>query len=541
MDERLIEIFKEYLPAWSWEEWQAAGASDKEDIVINALADLGPDMPIDVDEAYDLFWDWAAGITEADFSSGLQEANKIVRGVANNPWYSGSFIGLNDIDTRVTPEEKARVAAENEARRQRQAELEAERRAAALERRKQMAIKVAEDAIAKGVIDEYNEAHRASILASPDIYPAIDPETKELVFDRAEQKRILDPITQRVNAEKEAKKAAEKEAAKKAAERREAEKPITYYLYPEVVINGETMRSPEGTRVVGQDNLVKAAKEVAREELKWVNTERKFYVASGHPFNWDGVITIICENPDGTEKPFRTFKVMANESLEEAIRIGAGNDALYHYTNLIPFMNILKTDTMKRPAEHEDYAICFTTDEGYRIYEFCFGLQFSRERLAADGYDLMLWDDAEEDNPEYADFYRDHPRAEDARTESEERIYDNIPNVSKYITDIHLHWSPEGKTLDQASDDYDNEDAFIDIAHGKQGDKLIGYEGPNDRMVLVPMSEFKAVLLSLKSKGVQIHTYGTRMKKMYVYDERGKVHKVPAYMRMPKVAEPALV
>ena len=31
-EERLIEIFKEYLPAWSWEEWQAAGASDKEDI-----------------------------------------------------------------------------------------------------------------------------------------------------------------------------------------------------------------------------------------------------------------------------------------------------------------------------------------------------------------------------------------------------------------------------------------------------------------------------------------------------------------------------
>ena len=60
-------------------------------------------------------------------------------------------------------------------------------------------------------------------------------------------------------------------------------------------------------------------------------------------------------------------------------------------------------------------------------------------------------------------------------------------------------------------------------------------------MVLVPMSEFKAVLLSLKSKGVRIHTYGTRMNKMYVYDERGKVHEVPAYMRMPKVAEPALV
>lgn len=74
MEERLIKIFKEYLPAWSWEEWQAAGASDKEAIVINALADLGPDMSIEVDEAYDIFWDWAAGLTEADFNTSLTEA-----------------------------------------------------------------------------------------------------------------------------------------------------------------------------------------------------------------------------------------------------------------------------------------------------------------------------------------------------------------------------------------------------------------------------------------------------------------------------------
>jgi hypothetical protein len=85
MEERLIEIFKEYLPAWSWEEWQAAGASDKEDIVINALADLGPDMTIEVDEAYDLFWDWAAGITEADFG------RKITESTAEDPYGYGPY------------------------------------------------------------------------------------------------------------------------------------------------------------------------------------------------------------------------------------------------------------------------------------------------------------------------------------------------------------------------------------------------------------------------------------------------------------------
>lgn len=67
MEERLIELFYEYLKAWSWEEWQAAGSSDKEDIVINALADLGPNMSIEVDEAYDIFYDWVAGLTEEDF------------------------------------------------------------------------------------------------------------------------------------------------------------------------------------------------------------------------------------------------------------------------------------------------------------------------------------------------------------------------------------------------------------------------------------------------------------------------------------------
>jgi hypothetical protein len=95
MEERLIELFKEYLPAWSWEEWQAAGASDKEDIVINALADLGPDMPIEVDEAYDIFWDWAAGITEADFG------RKITESTTEDPYGYGPYKTFSDPDLEV--------------------------------------------------------------------------------------------------------------------------------------------------------------------------------------------------------------------------------------------------------------------------------------------------------------------------------------------------------------------------------------------------------------------------------------------------------
>ena len=76
MYDTLIKLFQEYLAGWTWEEWQAAGSSDREEIVVNALADLGPDLSIEVDEAYDLFYDWAAGLTPEDF--GLTEALRIV-------------------------------------------------------------------------------------------------------------------------------------------------------------------------------------------------------------------------------------------------------------------------------------------------------------------------------------------------------------------------------------------------------------------------------------------------------------------------------
>jgi hypothetical protein len=65
IEETLVELFMSYLQGWSWEEWQAAGSSDREEIVVNALAELGANM--DTEEAYDIFYDWAAGLTEEDF------------------------------------------------------------------------------------------------------------------------------------------------------------------------------------------------------------------------------------------------------------------------------------------------------------------------------------------------------------------------------------------------------------------------------------------------------------------------------------------
>lgn len=526
MQEQLIELFYEYLPAWTWEEWQAAGASDKEEIAINAIADLGPE--VDIEEAYDLFYDWVAGLTEADFRSDLEEGNKIT-----NRFADGGMSLARDIDMRISAAEIERRRQAEQERKARAAALAAEQRAAALERKRQLAIESAEDAIAKGVIDEYNEANRISILSNfgNNVYPAIDPETKELVFDKEDKRRILEPITQRVEAEKEAKKAAEKEAARKAAERRAAEKPITYYLYPEVVINGETMRSPDGTRVVGQDNRIRVAKEVAREELKWINTERKFYVAEGHPFNWDGVITIISENPDDTEETFRTFRVRTNEGLGEAVKVVSDPDVLYHYTNPLPFCLILKSDSLRKDIN--EGAVCFTTDANYRIYGCPIGLQFSRQRLVDAGYDLEDYDDALAYDPDWEEEY----------SESEERIYETVTGIKKLLTAVHVHWSPEGMTQDQAPDSIDY--PFIDVAQSTRGD-IIGDDNPTatslaDSLVWkIPMSYFRRRLRELQAAGIKIYEYGAPMKDIYWLDENNELHDGP----MPeagKEEEPATI
>lgn len=63
----LIACFWAGLADWDWESWQSAGAEDKEEIVTDAIVALGPS--VDVDEAYDLFWEWAAGVDEDSFSA----------------------------------------------------------------------------------------------------------------------------------------------------------------------------------------------------------------------------------------------------------------------------------------------------------------------------------------------------------------------------------------------------------------------------------------------------------------------------------------
>jgi hypothetical protein len=64
--DQLIGYFQDELNHWDWESWQSAGAGDKEEVVASAIAELG--INVDIDDAYELFWEWADGLEEEAFN-----------------------------------------------------------------------------------------------------------------------------------------------------------------------------------------------------------------------------------------------------------------------------------------------------------------------------------------------------------------------------------------------------------------------------------------------------------------------------------------
>ena len=399
MQEQLIELFYEYLPAWSWEEWQAAGSSDREEIVINAIADIGPE--VDIDEAYDIFYDWAAGLTEADFNTSLTEAaqkqykityredgvsksftvwasskaeaeqkawsqvdadsvwvteltedfegslsdfdgdpNEILKSFANEPSYSGYAADLAGISDRSCPR-KVTVDNTKEAEKaairksKEDAQLQAKCLAAA-----QKAIETGDEAI-----ERYNRG-RWSRYFDRAFVPAIDPETLELIYDPVKKS----DISYRAFA---------------AMWQRQAEYNAAY-----------------------------AAK--------------------------------------------RKAKVAGN--IEEAVRVVSDPDVLYHATEVGPFYDILNSGVMLHDIRNEGgvHAICFTTDDNYSIYGYPCKIKFSRSKLEQGGYELYPVDEFEDD--EYG------------RGESEERCDEDINDVRKYVTEVIVDW--EFIAVAQDGDDY---------------------------------------------------------------------------------------
>ena len=64
--EMLVSKFWEGIENLSWEDWCELSSSEKEEIVVDVLADLN-DMTLDTDEVYEVFEDWSSGLEESSF------------------------------------------------------------------------------------------------------------------------------------------------------------------------------------------------------------------------------------------------------------------------------------------------------------------------------------------------------------------------------------------------------------------------------------------------------------------------------------------
>lgn len=193
----------------------------------------------------------------------------------------------------------------------------------------------------------------------------------------------------------------------------------------------------------------------------------------------------------------------ALEDLYEAKRIISDVDVLYHYTNPTPLLKIFTGECLRGDVHLK--AVCLTTDRDYIIYGYPCGIQLSRKKLVQDGYELIKFDEFEDDP--------------DSPGESEERIYGNIDNISKYTTAIYINW--ENISVVQSAEG----DRIADAVYDEQGNEDESYD--------LMLSDFQALLSKLKSKGIEIKEKGSPMHGEYYLDTEGKLH----YGELPAVAK----
>jgi hypothetical protein len=193
------------------------------------------------------------------------------------------------------------------------------------------------------------------------------------------------------------------------------------------------------------------------------------------------------------------------DDLYEAKRVISDVDTLYHYTNPTPFLKIFTEDCLRGDVHTE--AVCLTTDRNYIIYDYPCGIQLSRKKLVEDGYELVPFDEFEYDT--------------DGAGESEERIYGNINNLSKYVTAVYINWQGRGEaelSIVQSAEG----DRIADAVYDEHGNELENYD--------LMLSDFVALLDKLKSKGIRVHEQGSPMTGVYYLDSDGKLRsgKLPA-------------
>lgn len=65
MKDKIIKKFWEFLEDWDWDTWTSTSSRDKEEMVPDVIMELGLD--VDIDEVYDLFYEWSEGLDEEAF------------------------------------------------------------------------------------------------------------------------------------------------------------------------------------------------------------------------------------------------------------------------------------------------------------------------------------------------------------------------------------------------------------------------------------------------------------------------------------------
>lgn len=196
------------------------------------------------------------------------------------------------------------------------------------------------------------------------------------------------------------------------------------------------------------------------------------------------------------------------DNLYEAKRVVHDVDVLYHYTNPLPFFKIFTEGTLR--GDINTKAVCLTTDREYIIYDYPCGIQFSRNKLLADGYELVPFDEFDDDP--YGD------------GESEERIYGNIEDVSKYVTAVYINWRGRDEAEISVVQSPDG-DRIGDSKYDDMGEML-------DETYELKVSDFRSLLDQLKAKGIKVVEKGSPMYGEYYLDYDGKLH----YGEMPSVA-----
>lgn len=196
-------------------------------------------------------------------------------------------------------------------------------------------------------------------------------------------------------------------------------------------------------------------------------------------------------------------EALEQDSVEEALRVVSDPDVLYHATEAVPLYKIFSEDCLKGSvnAKAAINAVCLTTDSKYTIYKYPCKIQLSRQRLIDDGYELIPYDEFEDDTA--------------GRGESEERILGDINNISKYVTHIYIDWTK------------------ISVAQSSQGDYISGpiYDkaGSEGEEWPLKLRDFRLLLRNLKAKGIRILSKGAPMQGEYYLDDAGKLN----YGEMP--------